>query len=334
MRRRTLLSASIGLGSLSGLAYVVGAQSDALSELMPFSGSGLAFGTTVKVTVLHGDPLVAQAAIADALQQVRHIDALMSLYQERSQVFQLNLHGQLEAPEPHLLQVLNYAKQLSSQTAGAFDITVQPLWSAFSQAQSNGVLPTAQALAKAQALVNWQNLEVSDHQIRLATPGMAITLNGLAQGYAVDLALEALRSRGMVHALIDTGEFGSLGTKAAGQLWVLGIKHPRQSDALAARVPLDGRPLSTSGDYETVFSSDYVHHHIFDPSSGDSPTSLASVTVLAPTGMMADGLSTAFMVMGADKALALAAQLPQVDAMLIDKNGVIQKTLNFPAMSA
>ena len=333
MRRRSLLSASLGLVSLAGLAYV-GVTRVAPSGLALHAGSAKAFGTTVTIQVLHSDPRTAQTAIADALQQVTMVDALMSVHQPRSQVYQLNLQGQLNQADPHFLKVLAYAAALSNQTGGAFDISVQPLWQAFSQAQANGQLPTPQALAQAQALVNWQGVKAQGDRIALAAPGMAITLNGLAQGYAVDLAMAALRAKGVAHALLDTGEFGAMGTKGQDQPWVLGIKNPRQTDDLAARVAMDGRALSTSGDYETRFSADFSHHHIFDPSTGDSPSTLASATVLAPTGMMADGLSTAFMVLGADKALALAASLPRVDALLIHKNGSQQTTAHFPKLLA
>lgn len=333
MRRRSLVSASLGLVSMAGLAYV-GVARVTPSEFAPHVGSAQAFGTTVTIQVLHPDPLTARTAIADALQQVSLVDALMSVQRPSSQVYQLNAQGQLNDPDPHLLAVLAYAQQLSSQTAGAFDISVQPLWLAFSQAQAQGRLPAPQTVARAQALVNWRGVTARPDQIALATPGMAITLNGLAQGYAVDLAVAALRAKGVSHALLDTGEFGAIGTKAGEQPWILGIKNPRQTDALAARVAMDGRALSTSGDYETCFSPDFSHHHIFDPATGDSPNALASVSVLAPTGMMADGLSTAFMVLGADKALALAARLPQVDALLIHKNGSQQKTAHFPELSA
>ena len=92
MRRRTLLSASLGLGSLAGWAYVGGLHG-ATSVLSSFSDSGAAFGTTVTIQVLHHDPVVAQSAIADALAQVRQVDALMSLHQESSQV--LRIHGRV-----------------------------------------------------------------------------------------------------------------------------------------------------------------------------------------------------------------------------------------------
>ncbi|MBK1683249.1 FAD:protein FMN transferase [Rhodoferax fermentans] len=333
MRRRTLLSASLGLGSLAALACFDRPNS-ARSDLRPYSGSGKAFGTTVSIALWHDDATQAQAAITEALAQVSQVDALMSLHQEHSQVYQLNLLGRIEKPDPHLVKVLTYARQLSEQTAGAFDITVQPLWRVFTQAQARGELPRPEAIASAKALVNWQGLSAGGQQVSLAQPGMGITLNGLAQGYAADLVLASLHAHGISHALVDTGEFGALGHKTTGLPWVLGIKNPRHTDALAAKAALDGRQLATSGDYETFFSPDYIHHHIFDPATGDSPTTLASATVLAPTGLMADGLSTAFMVMGANKALALAQQLPQVDALLIHKNGAIQVTPKFPALSA
>ncbi|WP_025916131.1 FAD:protein FMN transferase [Herminiimonas sp. CN] len=344
MRRRTLLSASLGMGALAGLASVGAVPGSPLTASLPvntalagltlYSGSDLAFGTTVTIKVLHGDALSARAAIQDALLEVRKIDALMSLHQERSQVFQLNRDGILAAPDNHLLYVLKYAQQLSRLTAGAFDITVQPLWRAFSEARSRGTLPAPEQIAAARSLANWRQLEVHQQQVRLNTAGMAITLNGLAQGYAVDLALAALQARGVQHALLDTGEFGAIGNKTSAQPWILGINHPRQANAISAEIEMDGRKVATSGDYATTFSSDFVHHHIFDPASGDSPLALASVTVVAPTGIMADGLSTAFMVMGADKAFALAAQLQDVDILLIDKNGAIRKTAHFPEVQA
>lgn len=340
MRRRTLLSASFGLGTLAGLASI-GFWSDSLrpgkeglTGLTLYSGSDLAFGTTVTIKVLHADAASAQAAIQHALHEVKKIDALMSIYQEPSQVFQLNRDGSVDAPDRHLLYVLAFAQQLSTLTAGAFDVTVQPLWRLFSVAHAKGTLPASGRIAAAKTLVDWRQLDVQQQQVRLQVPGMAITLNGLAQGYAVDLALAALRAQGIEHALLDTGEFGTIGRKAPAQPWILGINHPRQADAMSALVEMDGRKIATSGDYATTFSADYVHHHIFDPASGDSPPALASATVAAPSGILADGLSTAFMVMGADKAFALAAQMQDVDILLIDKKGAIRKSAHFPELQA
>lgn len=329
MRRRALLSASLGLGAML-LHPSARLGTGSLAGLASYSGSGLAFGTTVTIKVLHDDAQEADAAIQSALQKVRKVDALMSLHQERSQVFQLNRRGILQSPDRHVVHVLTFSQQLSRLTAGAFDVTVQPLWDLFSRAHAAGTLPTQDDIAAAKSLVDWRRLDVNRQRVRLHGPGTAITVNGVAQGYAVDLAVDALRNRGVRHALLDTGEFGAMGRKTHDQPWVLGIGHPRQHDAIAAIVSMDGRKVATSGDYATYFSSDYLHHHIFDPATGDSPLELASATVIAPTGILADGLSTAFMVMGSERAFAFASRMPNVDALLIDKNGVVRKTSDFP----
>jgi thiamine biosynthesis lipoprotein len=339
MRRRTLISASLGFGALvyaGGVHRWADAQAgflapapDKFAGLKLYSGSELAFGTTITIKLMHADATQANEAIADALSKAKMVDALMSLHQERSQVFQLNRSGVLKSPDSHLLFVLRFAQKMSRLTGGAFDITVQPLWRAFSLAKTKASLPTPDEVALAKSLVNWHELDVQQHVLRLNTAGMAITLNGVAQGYAVDLAREALRARGVQHALIDTGEFGAIGDKTSDHPWELGIANPRKPESMSNRLKMDTRSVATSGDYETFFSPDFVHHHIFDPNTGDSPTELASVTVIAPTGILADGLSTALMVMGADKALQLVAKWPDVDVMLVGKNGSIKKTENF-----
>jgi thiamine biosynthesis lipoprotein len=323
MHRRTFIAAT--LGSVAGAAV-------ADTEHLPLhSGAALAFGTTVSIAVRHADPEAAQQAIAAALGEARRVDALMSLHQPPSQVFRLNRDKVLHAPDAHLLAVLEHARTLSRLTQGAFDITVQPLWRAFRAAADQSALPSSEQRLGAKARVGWQRVVFDTEGVSLRKAGSAITLNGLAQGYAADLAMAAVRARGIGDALLDTGEFSAHGTNGARQPWTLGVLDPRDADALAATLKLDGRCVATSGDYASAFTPDFQHHHIFDPATGDSPTELASVTVLASSAMLADGLSTAFMVMGARKAHALAAQLAGVDLMTINKRGVVWKSPAFPA---
>lgn len=323
MKRRTFLCASMGvLAGASGLALC--------SDQQLHSGAALAFGTTISVSVLHADAQLARLAIDEALHAAQRVDRLMSIYHPDSQVYQLNRDGLLARPDGQLLEVLAQARELSMVSDGAFDITVQPLWRAYSAAAAHGMLPTDAARRQARALVGWQELEFDQEAVRLARPGMAITLNGLAQGYAADRALAALQARGIQHALLDTGEFVARGRKQHRQPWTLGIRAPRDADALATTLYVEGCGVATSGDYEATFTPDFAHHHIFDPALGDSPAELASVSVLAPSGMLADGLSTAFMVMGRKRAAALAAQLPGVDLMTIDKQGRSWQTPTFP----
>jgi thiamine biosynthesis lipoprotein len=316
MRRRTFLSASLGLGA-AGLGWNLLQPSAGRlargprNRLTMHAGADLAFGTVVSIKVLHQDARQAELGLADALAEARKVDALMSIYRPGSQVHSLNRDGHLPRPDPHLLAVLGEARRLSALTGGAFDVTVQPLWQLAQQGRDG---------AAALPLVGWRGLRADTRAVTLR-PGMAITLNGIAQGYAVDLARAALLARGICHAPIDAGEFGALGAAAEGRPWMLGVRGPRGKDAYAGMLEMDGRCVATSGDYATAFTADFSRHHIFDPATGASPSELAAVTVAAPSGMLADGLSTAFMVMGAQRALTLAAGMDGVDLVAIDKQG-------------
>jgi thiamine biosynthesis lipoprotein len=325
MHRRTFIAAA--LGSVAGGAKVLDVLDVLDAPATLHTGAALAFGTTVGVSVRHPDAGLAQRAISAALIEARRIDGLMSLYDPASQVFRLNRDKVLEGPDPHLLAVLGHARALSRLTLGAFDITVQPLWRSFRDAAG---LPSACERLHLRSLIDWTGVQAGSGRVALGRSGMAITLNGLAQGYAADLALAALRRHGIRHALVDTGEYGALG-RAEGRPWTLGIRDPRAEEGLAARLVLDGRCAATSGDYAAAFTPDRLHHHIFDPATGDSPLELSSVTVLAPTGLEADGLSTAFMVLGARRAHTLAARLPGVDLLTIGKDGAAWKSAGFPS---
>jgi thiamine biosynthesis lipoprotein len=317
MQRRTFLSASIGAGAMAAGGWSLlrpAAGSLARGPAGPLrlhAGADLAFGTVVSIKVLHDDARQAELALADALAEARRVDALMSIYRPGSEVHTLNRDGRLARPGAHLLAVLDEANRLATQTGGAFDITVQPLWER---------ARTGQSRAPALPLVGWRRMRLDGAGVTL-DPGMAITLNGIAQGYAVDLARAALQARGIRHALIDAGEFGALGAGENGRPWMLGVRDPRQASAYAGLLPMDGRAVATSGDYATAFTPDFSKHHIFDPATGDSPAELAAVTVAAPSGILADGLSTACMVLGAQRSLALAAGMPGVDLVAIDKKG-------------
>lgn len=316
MKRRTVLTALLGLPVLGATGLWLNAP-----RLRAYKEAGMVFGTTVSMTVLHEDETTARTALASAFTTLRDIDALMSVYRNDSQVGRLNQMGQLGDPDPRLLEVLSTAQHLAQRTDGAFDVTVQPLWQAANARQA-----TADVLPQ----VDWRKLSISDHELRFHQSGMRITLNGIAQGYAADQALAVLKQHGIRHALLDTGELATLGSNESGEAWTLAVRDPRKEQAFVQVLAADGRSLATSGDYATRFMEDFSQHHIVDPHTGTSPTELAAVSVLAPTGLLADGLSTACMVLGTQKSLTLAASWPDVDVMCINKAGVIQRSPGFP----
>jgi len=333
MQRRKFMAASLGAGMLAAVAGAgmlaprppAGAarRDPGLQGMQLHAASALAFGTVVTARVLHHDRRLAEQALEQALQQARLVDAHMSIYRDTSQVGRLNAVGRLDHPGPELVALLRHAQRLSALTDGAFDVTVQPLWQLYRDRLAQGRLPTGAELDACRAAVGWRLLQVEEERIAFARPGMALTLNGMAQGHAADRALAAVRALGVRHALLDIGEYAGAGEAEGGRPWSIGIADPRRPEALAARIELDGRSIATSGDYETAFSADFSRHHIVDPRTGLSPPELASVTVVAPSALQADALSTAFLVTGRARAIALAAAMPEVDVFFIDKQGTL-----------
>jgi len=313
MRRRHWLR--IGLGAAAGLA-------------MPARGTALqwrerallGFGTTLWLRAAHEDAARADAALDAAVAEVRHVERQMSLFDPASALCALNRDGVLARPDAALVQVLNLAREVAGRSDGAFDVTVQPLWSAWDAARRAGRHPTPAELDAARSLVDWRGVAVGPQAIRLARPGMAITLNGIAQGFAADRARDALRAHGIAHALLDTGEWAPLGRAPGGTPWQLGLADPRAADRVLATLTADGRAIACSSDAHCAFSADRRHHHILDPRTGDSPPALAAVAVAAPTGALADALTKVMFMGTAGDALA-AARAWGVDVAAVDKQG-------------
>ncbi len=326
-RRKFLMS------SLGGAAVFAGglvAVNRCFRRTDEHSRRGWALGSDVTMTVLGVDNATANGALDAAFAELETVERVMSLFRPDSQLCRLNRERSLVRSHPYLLQVLSAATAASQLSDGAFDITVQPLWDLYAAAQRQGRVPTDDEVAEARQTVDWQAVEVRNDCIQLHPPAIGITLNGIAQGFAADRAVDALRRHGIDHALVNAGEIGTLGAKPNGDRWKVGVQHPREREAFVALAALSGRSLSTSGDYETTFSADFSKNHIFDPRTGHSPRELASVSIAAPTAVQADAFSTAAMVLGPERAFALIESLPDVDGLFVLKNGRVLRTRGFP----
>jgi len=327
-RRHFLLA----LGGAAGLA-ALGSAALPRNGSRRFERTAAALGTSVTIQVLHNDAATADEAIDAAFAEIERVESVMSIYRPDSELRRLNRDGVLTRAHPYLLEVLQHAQATALATDGAFDITVQPLWTLYDQVRQRGALPDDAAIAEALQLVDWRKVELRRERIRLQQPGMQITLNGIAQGYAADRARAALKAHGIEHALIDAGEIAPLGRKEQAAPWQAGIQHPRVEDAYIALAKLEDRCLATSGDYATKFTADGKYNHIFDPRLGSSPRELASVSIAAPTAMAADALSTACFVLGPQRAQGVLSQIRDVDALFVLKNGRVLRTSGFPVLA-
>ena len=314
--RRDCMRVSLGLGAV---ALLPGASAKPLA-LQWRERALVGLGTTLSLRAGHADGARADAALDAAAAGIRHVEQQMSLFIADSALCRLNRDGVLLQPHPDLVQIFKLAQQVSQKSQGAFDVTVQPLWQVWQKARQAGHLPSAAEVHSAVARVGWQHLQVSQQRIRFAQPHMAATLNGIAQGFASDLARAALESSGIEHALIDTGEWSALGSGPQQSTWTLGVAHPRQPQALIAKLGMVQGAMATSSDVPYRFGSDDTHHHIFDPKTGYSPREVASVTVLAGSCALADALTKVMFMGSPARALALA-KLWQVDLLVVDKAG-------------
>jgi FAD:protein FMN transferase len=203
--RRQYLRLAMGFGGLA-IALPSNTKNAKPNALQWRERAMVGLGTTLSLRAGHASAERADAGLDAAVQAIRHVERHMSLFNSESSLCRLNREGVLNQPDHDLVKILKLAKQVSERSHGSFDITVQPLWDAWQNAKQLNRLPAVNELKLARSKTGWRHLEVTNERIRFLQAGMALTLNGIAQGYASDLARNALRLHGIEHALIDTGE--------------------------------------------------------------------------------------------------------------------------------
>ena len=286
MKRRQMLQLGMGLS--------LGVNATARESLVWQERNLVGFGTTLWIKAAHTDSGRLQEALNDSVQAIRSVEKQMSLFDPDSAVSRLNRLGELQKPDAELVSVLTLAQHVSQRSAGAFDVTMQPLWNLWSLHSQTQTVPSAKALSQTRSLVNWRALTVSPEVVRLNVKGMGVSLNGIAQGYAADKVRAVLQSHGVQHALIDTGETAVLGQSSKAEDWRFAVEPSSASTVTPPVISPHGWALATSSDAHTVFSADLVHHHILNPQTGDSPTHWSSVSVMAPSCALADALTKVF----------------------------------------
>lgn len=324
LSRRRFIRIAAGAASCGGLA-VLGSASSSKSGPAPAIWRGIALGNLASIEIRHPDGDKAAQLLETARTEIERLESILSLYRPDSALAILNRDGILRDPPLDLVRVLAAARRFGVLSGGAFDVTVQPLWKVyadhFSVPGCDPAGPAAKLVEQAAARVDYRALEIEPAVVGLNRDGMAVTLNGIAQGYITDCITNLLRDEGLDHVLVDLGEIRALGSRDENQPWQAGIEDPQDRKHTLAEVPLVDRALATSGGYGFQFDAAGRFHHIFDPRTGACPHRYASVSVLAPDAMTADALATACTLLPVD---AVAPLLRAADAdrvLLIDANG-------------
>ncbi|MBN1816553.1 MAG: FAD:protein FMN transferase [Sedimentisphaerales bacterium] len=309
--------------SLVGLAGLSCRQRDH-APAMHDSGFTEVMGTFAHFVVVTEDEPTARKCFDTALQECIRIDNRMSDYKADSELSAVN-RSAFEKAVPvsqELYHLIETSLDYSKRTEGAFDITIGPLVDLWRKAGAEQRQPSQEELNVARAKVGSDKLilDPANHSIRFAVKGMRLDLGGIAKGYAIDRAVQAIKDTGALGGLADIGgDLKCFGMPPPGkQYWTIGLQDPQKEEDILLKLGLNEIAVATSGDYRRfILVGPQRHSHIINPATRDSAKGLTSVTVIAPSAVDADALATAVTVLGADKGLHLIETIPGAEAILI-----------------
>jgi thiamine biosynthesis lipoprotein len=287
--------------------------------------NGFAMDTYLSITL--PDQLSA-SQVSQIQSRLEEMDGFFNRFSATSDISRINGGaGKWVSVSKDTFELLGQSLRVAEKTGGSFDPTIGPLvdlWSigpAGTQ-EENWAPPLPGEIEKRLSLVNYAGLELAagGNKARLLYPGMSLDLGGIAKGYAVDQLVEILGSYGVERALVDLGgNYFALGEHPEGRPWTLGIRHPRQTEKAIATIQVEGQAVATSGDYQRyrVYQGERFAH-LLDPQTGFPSRELISATIIAPSGLLADALSTAVFVMGPKEGARLIENWSGVEGVLID----------------
>ena len=293
--RREFLTIGTGLFVVLSLPFALRRRLLLVRRSLPL------MGTIAEVQVAHADERFAEAAIDAALAQLQWVERTMTRFRSDSDIGRANLHAWRDGVRisPETALVIETALRWSSVSDGAFDPAIgsaSELWDVLHRRQP----PPATAVRKLASRGFWRKVDLSrtggTPVVRFEDRDLHLDLGGIAKGYGIDRAVQALRERGVAHAIVTVGgDLYALGTAPGGEPWKVGIRDPHNLDALAGSLQVVDRAVTTSGDYERFFQWRGVrYHHLIDPvTAAPRRTAVHSVTVLGGDCMNADAAATA-----------------------------------------
>ena len=320
-RRRVIAIAATAAGS----ALLTGGRTAQAGGPVRWRGSAL--GAQVSIEIYHPDRAEAERLVERCVLDVRRLEQQFSLYRADSAICALNRTGILVSPGADMAALLKASLLFADLTGGAFDPTVQPLWQLhadhFASERPDPEGPSPQKLAETLAKVGHGGLLASADRVALTRRGAAVTLNGIAQGYATDRVVDRLRQAGLSTTLVDIGEIRAIGARPEGAPWRVGLADPDRPGALTETIDLVDRAVATSAGAGFRFDSKGRFTHLFDPSTGRSPSLYSTVSVIAPTATEADALSTAFSLMPVSRIRDIVSTRPNVQARIVEADGTL-----------
>lgn len=280
----------------------------------------MAMDTFMTLSVYVQSPAAGEALLEEAAGEIRRLEGLLSVTDPGSEIYQANHGGAVSLSEP-VRELLEKALELCRETGGALDVTVYPAVRAWGFTTGEYRVPEEAELSALVERVGYGRVALDGD--RLALPeGVELDLGSVGKGWTGDRLTALFREAGVSSAIMELGgNVQALGTKPDGSPWRVAVQAP--GGGYAGVLEIVDKAVVTSGGYQRYFEQDgETYIHIIDPATGrPARTGLASVTIVADSGLQGDGLSTALFVMGREKAEAFWRGNPEFDFILLGEDG-------------
>lgn len=277
--------------------------------------SGPMMGTNYRITVVVDSALDEDLLHKDALSAMENVNQSMSTYIETSEINAINrlvANKKMNVSKP-LMEVLQYAQQVSQLSDGAFDITLGPLINLWGFGEDGRInkQPSGQAVEAVAPTIGYKNLTLTDEALTKSHAATQLNVSAIAKGYAVDKVAESLERNGVSDFLIDIGgELRAAGQNIDQEVWSVGIEKPQLTGGVQEVIRLANKAVATSGDYlNFILIDEQRYSHTINPKTM-APVlhKLALVSVIHDNATMADALATAMMAMGEERAWVFAQE--------------------------
>jgi len=294
-----------------------------------FASDGFIQGTTYHIVYRYQTDLSVQIAA-----ELHRFDTSLSAYISESTISKFNNNLLTQTDDTLFLNCMRRAFEISEITHGAMDITVSPLVNAWGFGFSKKANVNQQLIDSLKEICGYEKISIDGNRITKTDPRIQLNANCIAQGQSVDIIAEMFERMGIYDYMVEIGgEVRANGLNAKGKTWRIGIDKPiddstAQNRELQGIVALDGKSLSTSGNYRKFYVKDGLKYsHTIDPKTGyPVQNSLLSASIIGPDCITTDALATACMVLGTERAATMCDTLPNIEYYFIysDADGTLQ----------
>lgn len=308
------------------LLAVGAARAETLSQVQRQRYS---MGTMFGIVAYHASAAEAERAVDAAIAEIVRLDAVMSHYKEQSDLTRLNRDARrgFVAVAPSLYEVVEQALDVSRRSGGRFDVTIAPLLRVWRDAYEAGRQPSAAEVAGARRCAGYHHVELrGPNLIRFRSDCLELDLGGIGKGYAVDRALEVLRSAGIRHAVVNAGgsTIGAIGSPPGSEGWPVDLgTHVAGRSVLWLR---DGAISTSQQRLRRLPFAPGEFGEIIDPARGTPAPHEAIVSVITPSATRADALSTTLLLLPAEDGKKLLAQFSPASALWMSPTGELRNS--------